>query len=234
VAPGDACEELVKSSRVCGIVRPSALYSSEKFPDPETEGRRARRGQGHTEWPGACRPEDRSTPSLRRLSGRVSRSARERRLRFKRKWPLRRAGIRPTSPFLLQGRSGGCPKEETECAITSEWIGLIRPTPSGLCMRVERRSRPRGLALVGRLGRVACATAVWSSRGRRSASSSSPSSRTRERSWPRLSSWPRRRTGRPHLMRRPVKATAHLVLSEFSRLALAGTKPGNHSAHSAV
>src|SRR5207245_146072 len=28
---------------------------------------------------GACRPEDRSTPSLRRLSGRVSRSARERR-----------------------------------------------------------------------------------------------------------------------------------------------------------
>src|SRR5262245_58300266 len=38
----------------CGMVRPSALYSSEKFPDPETEGRRARKAQGHTEWPGAC------------------------------------------------------------------------------------------------------------------------------------------------------------------------------------
>src|SRR5262249_38463375 len=32
----------------------SALYSSEKFPDPETGGRRARRAQGHTAWPGAC------------------------------------------------------------------------------------------------------------------------------------------------------------------------------------
>jgi len=43
-----------------------------------------------------------------------------------------RAGIRPTSPFTLLGHEGQAAKEEDECAITSEWIGRIRRTPSGL------------------------------------------------------------------------------------------------------
>jgi hypothetical protein len=46
-----------------------------------------------------------------------------------------RAGVRPTSPFTLLGHEGQAAKEEDEYAITSEWIGRIRRTPSGLWMR---------------------------------------------------------------------------------------------------